>query len=349
MSNVINPIPYTPPRISPETASLLNTVSSLFSSLSGQLGGKPAAFTLLPENPDFSPFALVSLKAGTEPWTAELDSVDILTLHPAFDDAENISPEQLPEDIQKAVLYSLLLPVLERLSSAAGIPVSVEGISLHPAETPPHADALTFKVLPGSPSALPPLFLRLAPVSGISQAAAALSFLPKRSDGPFRSAFPIIPVEIAFELGSMKLSREEFRSLDTDDILFPSSLGQEGSRIFLRSTREGRHIYAECELKDGNAVLMSKISTVPESTMETEELNDLTIRLSFDLGQQTKTLGELASLDTGHVFLLGMNSETPVNIRAEGRLIAQGRLVDVNGTLGVQIMQIANMQGPANA
>ncbi len=349
MSNVITPIPYLPPGISPEAVRLLNTVSSLGCPFCGQLGGKQAAFMLLPVNPDFSPFAQVRLKAGTEPWTAELDSVDLLTLHPAFDDAENISPEQLPEEMQKAVLYSLLLPVLDSLSSAAGIPVSMEGISLHPEETPLQANALTFKILPDASSAVQPLFLRLSPVSGISQAADALSFLPKRTDGPFRSAFPFIPVDIAFELGSMHLSLEEFRSLETDDILFPSSMGQEGSRIFLRSTREGRHIYAECELKDGNAVLMSKISTVAESTMETEELNDLTIRLSFDLGQQTKTLGELASLDTGHVFLLGMSSETPVNIRAEGRLIAQGRLVDVNGTLGVQVMQIANMQGPANA
>ncbi len=350
MSNDFTPIPYQPPRISLESARLLNTVSALSGPMAVQLGEKRTRFILLPADPSFEPFARAGLKAGAESWTAELSSASVLSFHPALDEAPDIPPGQLPAEIQKAVLSSLMLPLLDRLSGIAGIPLSLEGISLRPDEAQFSGNALVFKILPDEPSDVPPVFLRLVPENGSSLTSDALSFLPRRSDGPFRSVFPLIPVEIAFELGSALLTRQELVSLEADDILFPSSLGQEGSRIFLRSVRSTAcPLYAECELRDGNAVLMSKISTVPEPAMEAEELNDLSIKLSFDLGQQTKTLGELSSLDTGYVFLLGMDSETPVNIRAEGRLIAQGRLVDVNGSLGVQVMQILNMQDQPNA
>ena len=69
------------------------------------------------------------------------------------------------------------------------------------------------------------------------------------------------------------------------------------------------------------------------------EHNDIDIRLSFELDRTTITLGELSSLAPGYVFTLGCDAQTPVTIRANGKAIARGRLVDMDGTLGVQISE----------
>ncbi|WP_218122604.1 FliM/FliN family flagellar motor switch protein [Propionivibrio dicarboxylicus] len=61
----------------------------------------------------------------------------------------------------------------------------------------------------------------------------------------------------------------------------------------------------------------------------------------FDLGERSITLGELKALRAGQVLELDRPLGTLVNVRANGRLIATGELVDIDGRLGVSIATLA--------
>jgi type III secretion protein Q len=70
------------------------------------------------------------------------------------------------------------------------------------------------------------------------------------------------------------------------------------------------------------------------------ELDDLPVRLAFELGRLELPLAEVTTLGVGHVFELARDVAQPVDILANGRRIGRGRIVDVAGSLGVQIVRI---------
>ncbi len=69
-------------------------------------------------------------------------------------------------------------------------------------------------------------------------------------------------------------------------------------------------------------------------------LDELPVRLTFELGRMELTLAELQAIGPGHVFELARAEEEAVDIVANGRRIGRGRIVSVAGALGVQIVRI---------
>ena len=68
---------------------------------------------------------------------------------------------------------------------------------------------------------------------------------------------------------------------------------------------------------------------------------DLPVRLYFDLGERQMTLSELMTVGPGHVFDLGRDLRRAVIIRANGKVIGEGELVDVDGQIGVAVLSLA--------
>jgi type III secretion protein Q len=69
-------------------------------------------------------------------------------------------------------------------------------------------------------------------------------------------------------------------------------------------------------------------------------LDELPVRLSFELGRLEQPLAEVAVLGPGYVFELARDEAQPVDILANGRRIGRGRIVTVAGSIGVQIVRI---------
>ena len=72
-----------------------------------------------------------------------------------------------------------------------------------------------------------------------------------------------------------------------------------------------------------------------------DAVEELTVELSFSLEERLVTLGELSRMRAGTVLPLTADPAAPVTIRANGRRVAKGRLVDLNGTLGVELLEAA--------
>lgn len=84
--------------------------------------------------------------------------------------------------------------------------------------------------------------------------------------------------------------------------------------------------------------LMSGADTDPEE-FETD-LDDVPVRLAFDLGHLDMPLGEMRQLGAGMVLELGRMAADYVDISANGRRIGRGELVELDGQMGVRIIRI---------
>ena len=67
----------------------------------------------------------------------------------------------------------------------------------------------------------------------------------------------------------------------------------------------------------------------------------LPLRLAFDLGDRTMTLGELQNLQVGQAIDLARPLSGSVNLRVNGALVGTGDLIEIDGRLGVAITALA--------
>ena len=76
--------------------------------------------------------------------------------------------------------------------------------------------------------------------------------------------------------------------------------------------------------------------------LEQGDLEKLELNITFELPGLRLPLAECARLAPGYTFTLSADAANlPVTVRAGGRAVALGRLVDVGGTVGVQLTQLA--------
>lgn len=72
-----------------------------------------------------------------------------------------------------------------------------------------------------------------------------------------------------------------------------------------------------------------------------EVLNDIPLQIAVEVGRVSLTADELVSLKVGHVFDLNRVSGEPLDLSVNGRIVARGELVEVDGNLGVRIVNLA--------
>jgi type III secretion protein Q len=100
-----------------------------------------------------------------------------------------------------------------------------------------------------------------------------------------------------------------------------------------------------CELR-GNELRVTQgvhdIMSEPEDAAQAAAaiLEDVPVRLTFDVGEREIALGELRTLQPGYVFNLGRDPRGAVSIRANGRLVGEGELVDIEGRIGVSVLRL---------
>ena len=71
------------------------------------------------------------------------------------------------------------------------------------------------------------------------------------------------------------------------------------------------------------------------------DLDDLPVRLVFEVGRVELSLGELQRLAPGALVPLGRPLEEPLDIMANGRRLGRGTLVQIGDSLGVRIVSLA--------
>jgi type III secretion protein Q len=73
------------------------------------------------------------------------------------------------------------------------------------------------------------------------------------------------------------------------------------------------------------------------SDAHTLDINRIPVRLTFDLGDRSISVGDLSRLQCGEVFALDRPFASAVIVRANGAVVGSGELVDIDGRIGVVI------------
>lgn len=68
--------------------------------------------------------------------------------------------------------------------------------------------------------------------------------------------------------------------------------------------------------------------------------SDIPIQVVAVLGKKTMTLDELLRVEMGQILQLGRPVTTSVDLVANGKLVAKGELVEVDGAMGVKVVKL---------
>ena len=71
------------------------------------------------------------------------------------------------------------------------------------------------------------------------------------------------------------------------------------------------------------------------------DLNTVQVELDFSLPSQTLSLPDVQNLQPGYVFESDCNPDSPILIKVNNQVIANGELVKVGEKLGVRILDVA--------
>ena len=338
---MMTPYPlYKAPHLDPALVQLYNRLCTRCSVLRTPFGPDQATWEILGTAPAFTSAVTLDIALGDSDWKAFLSDASCILRHEAFASEGGFELEALPHEVQKAVLASLLAPTLKLLQEATGKAAGIRSISLAQKKLPASGFGFRLSLTGSASKENETIFVFLAPASqdAAVEAAEMLRPLPLRPNPKLAGTTASVPLEVAFETGYLFLNLESVKALEHGDMLLPEAWP-------LAQNRAGLRIYhgissvlvGECNLRDGSAVLETPLAEEVETSMDSS--NDLEIRLSFELDRRLITVGELSSIAPGFTFPLTNPADSLVTIRANGKAIARGRIVDMNGTLGVQVTE----------
>lgn len=69
-------------------------------------------------------------------------------------------------------------------------------------------------------------------------------------------------------------------------------------------------------------------------------VENIAVNVQFSLAERMMSLQDLQSINAGYVFALENDFLAPVTLFVNGKSIGKGKIVDINGTVGVQVVEI---------
>lgn len=241
-----------------------------------------------------------------------------------------IEIEGLPDTLRLGCLEACLEDALAALRRH-GVTLELQGWQ-PPAETLPAQFGWELQ-LDGQP------FLA-GTVHGESEACEHLATLAERATPrPVRSAADL-PFNVHVAVAHLILPVTALRDLAPGDVLLPNLTATEWAsgrcELWSSSRRLGTAIRQKQTVK---LLAMKQTTPTPAAPVAGGALSvdDLPVQLAFDVGQIEVTVGLLRTLGDGYTFELPAVPERTVTIRANGREIGHGELVDLGDKMGVRI------------
>lgn len=345
---------YTPPPLNPLEARFLNVLLTRDRPRGFDLFGKQCSFRADPWQAPFAPACGLDLEVRGETWRVLFSSSSPLGLHPAG--ARIAESPGLPEALRLALFELSLAPLLKFLADFFDF------------DKQPSILAENCEPMPGCACAVP-LTLCLPDediavalyIPGKASAEALLRRLGREKRT--RRPVPALRLAVAFETGSMLLTAAELSALTTGDILLPARYPGCQGEFCLRLAPE---LGIRCALDNGRATVLGSEHGLPylaeketrsiqmadtlpdtaaqekaDSSPETSiNLDALEVTVTFELERRLMSIAEIAALAPGYTFTLPADTSGPVTVRANGNTLGTGRLVDVGGVLGVQLVRL---------
>ncbi len=165
----------------------------------------------------------------------------------------------------------------------------------------------------------------------------AFEKIPKRKNHDWT----LLSKKISFEIGSTQLSAATLQEVVVGDVIFLDDCPLiQKNTVFIPIARD---FLLEGQVKENRIVINKRCKDIQMDEKKTEliDMDNLPINLVFEVGEREVSLGELKTLQPGYAFALDTPLEKPVTIRANGHRIGTGDLLDVNGRIGVRVLELS--------
>ena len=292
------------------------------------------------------------LEVDGEDWRLQAwgQAAEVLLAPPA-----GLNPEDIPAELRPALLALALEPFLDRACAALGhtfrLSLPIHALAEHDSSAQERFMLpFTLSDSAGNPAGAGRAQIPFSP--------AALSVLADLAK--------LFPRRLAADCSSLLLSlslcagREAFplnllRQAEPGDIICFSSPAEPTLTLEVNSLALWKARLADRRITI-QGILNSNLeeiamSATPENIEESEhgakigglsqeDLNVLEITLTLELDERRISVGELAALGPGQILETAASLDAPVTLKASGRSIGKGLLVEVGDRLGVQIISL---------
>lgn len=254
----------------------------------------------------------------------------------------------LPPELATAVLEAALGEVLATLQALGRGRPHVLSLKQDRAEVASCPHVLHLRVMQPEAAAALEAYLR---TDGLGLLLIAGLLAPRPASAPDLGDDWVL--RLPAEFGFTDLSESEFKSLQPGDAVLLSASYIHAERILWLSEDGESGLQAQlpalADVGDISptppalAVVQAWSTHMPpvEPTTDVSSLDSLPIHLSFDLGEVTLTLGQARSLSPGQTLELARPLSGGVRIRANGAVIGEGDLVEIDGQLGISIRTLS--------
>jgi type III secretion protein Q len=255
---------------------------------------------------------------------------------------------EVPESLVAATLEATLAPWMGRLEKVAGIELSLRRMAVVKSGVAAAAP-LTFSL----PAFGESMAIAVAPAPGLSLP--SLPTTPWTSGDDLILHLPVVMAETAITLG-------EIDKLDLGDvILLANTASQDISQVRLAISsseaiiaridgqkltvaRGGKSMSTNDAATGAKAAPSSKSAATPppsEPVVSAASLEEVPLKIVFDLGDIELSIADLKALVPGQVINLARDPGNAVRVSVNGRRIGAGEIVEIEGRLGVRIIELA--------
>lgn len=249
---------------------------------------------------------------------------------------------ELPGELRSAALEIALEPLLTYAEEACGERVSVTAIR-GPHDTAPmvaeesrQTYTWKFHVVSTEENNL----LGIGRFLAGPEALEVLDRLLRPLKPTVKARFRDLPAALAVETARMQITVTELRGLQPGDVICPG-IAHNTDQVWIRVPGGPR---IPGRLREDHVIVeggwMQEDNENERNETDMLQVDELPVDMTFELGRLTIPLSRLESVDQGYTFTLGGLSRSDVIIRANGRCIGRGELVQVGEEMGVRITNL---------
>ena len=324
---------------------LNNILLNKTSTLSFQLDEKRTArFRLQPADSSTQSLCPISLTLELGNATAGL----WLSAWPLIEQIRQFVPDgllqQLPENLTISIIESALAPLLQQAEQALGLTITVQGTTAEH-QSPLYNMPLGFEIQ-----------ILDQESDNVQQTISALLMLDPhiyphlqerlrhwQSDTNPDWEEHLTPAWL--EISRIVFTMQEINQLQPSDLILLEDTRFENENLLKLRLNSG--YYCEATLNQTTPSTLTITTawmtmTDNEQQQKIEHVSQIPVQLSFDVGEKTLSFNEVRQLRPGYVLELGKSLPEIIQIRSQNRLIGTGELVEINGRVGVRILNLFN-------
>lgn len=356
-----SPAAWPLPQLSRNQAQAFARIATHAQQLRIHLAGQDWLLTLTPTvQPSAQALAnsiCVTLQWSGSTWQLWLDSSQLQHLVASVLPSGTACPS-LPGSLYKPLLQAALAPLMPAIAHLQRGPASITAIQTYDGLPRAAEFAMRWQLQPvEAPPETAPLHGHLHTDSlGLMSLTGVLAQQPV----PLSQPDPHLPLRLYATLGCTHLGSHEVADLAVGDVLLLTHNYLHGQRQLWLSAGQhaGLHVQLSSDtdfsqltvLQAWSDTMPSPIHDVDASTQAAVSLDNIPVKISFDLGEMELSLAQVSALQPGQALTLRHAPTGSVSIRANGALIGHGDLVEIDGQMGVCISALhAAQAAPALA